>query len=138
MFGDQSFPPRDTLFSSSEQETSTKSDDPFDLYNLLNKPPATITTEPEPSLSHPPGFTPAPSHQEAQNDKSAQQDVASPGIVYSANESFSDVPESFHSRKILNGGSILDVLDDIIKVGTLMGYVMEGCSKDIEHIINTQ
>nr|GFB33107.1 RNA-directed DNA polymerase, eukaryota [Tanacetum cinerariifolium] len=71
-------------------ETSTKSDDPFDLYNLLNKPPATITTEPEPSLSHPPGFTPAPSHQEAQNDKSAQHDVASPGIVYSANESSSD------------------------------------------------
>nr|GEY82526.1 RNA-directed DNA polymerase, eukaryota [Tanacetum cinerariifolium] len=50
----------------------------------------------------------------------------------------SDVPESFHSRKILNGGLILDVLDDIIKVGTSMGYVMEGCSEDIEHIISTQ
>ncbi|GJS77455.1 RNA-directed DNA polymerase, eukaryota, nucleotide-binding alpha-beta plait domain protein [Tanacetum coccineum] len=34
-----------------------------------------------------------------------------------------------------NGGSVLGVLDDIIKVGQSMGYTMEGCAKDLENII---
>nr|GFA43589.1 hypothetical protein CTI12_AA308650 [Tanacetum cinerariifolium] len=37
-----------------------------------------------------------------------------------------------------NGGSILEVLDDMIKVGRSMGYEMEGCSNDIERIISLQ
>ncbi|GJV10751.1 hypothetical protein Tco_1352292 [Tanacetum coccineum] len=42
------------------------------------------------------------------------------------------------SRTPLNGGSILELLDDMIKVGQSMGYDMEGCSKDIERIIGSQ
>ncbi|GJU76274.1 RNA-directed DNA polymerase, eukaryota [Tanacetum coccineum] len=34
-----------------------------------------------------------------------------------------------------NGGSVLGVLDDIIKLGQSMGYTMEGCAKDLENII---
>ncbi|GJV80215.1 RNA-directed DNA polymerase, eukaryota [Tanacetum coccineum] len=35
-----------------------------------------------------------------------------------------------------NGGSVLGVLDDIIKLGQSMGYTMEGCAKDLENIID--
>nr|GFA95539.1 RNA-directed DNA polymerase, eukaryota [Tanacetum cinerariifolium] len=43
-----------------------------------------------------------------------------------------------YSHNAHNGGSILEVLDDMIQVGQSMGYAMEGCMKDIEHIIGTQ
>nr|GFB66315.1 RNA-directed DNA polymerase, eukaryota [Tanacetum cinerariifolium] len=43
-----------------------------------------------------------------------------------------------YSHNAHNGGSILEVLDDMIRVGQSMGYAMEGCMKDIEHIIRTQ
>nr|GEV67558.1 RNA-directed DNA polymerase, eukaryota [Tanacetum cinerariifolium] len=33
------------------------------------------------------------------------------------------------------GGSILDALDDVIKVGTAMGFKMDGCINDMEKII---
>nr|GEY71438.1 RNA-directed DNA polymerase, eukaryota [Tanacetum cinerariifolium] len=43
-----------------------------------------------------------------------------------------------YSHNAHNGGSILELLDDMIRVGQSMGYAMEGCMKDIEHIIRTQ
>nr|GEY36831.1 RNA-directed DNA polymerase, eukaryota [Tanacetum cinerariifolium] len=42
------------------------------------------------------------------------------------NESFSEFSTCIHSRTTLSGGSILEVLDDMIKVGQSMGYDMEG------------
>nr|GFB23755.1 hypothetical protein [Tanacetum cinerariifolium] len=36
------------------------------------------------------------------------------------------------------GGSILQLLDDVVKVGQVMGYKMEGCVKNIAEIIETQ
>nr|GEU75721.1 RNA-directed DNA polymerase, eukaryota [Tanacetum cinerariifolium] len=53
-------------------------------------------------------------------------------------ESINDFSPHIPSRKTSKGGSMLDVLDDLIKVGKSMGYVMEGCSKDFEHIISSQ
>ncbi|GKB43407.1 RNA-directed DNA polymerase, eukaryota, partial [Tanacetum coccineum] len=38
------------------------------------------------------------------------------------------------SNKKGNGGSILDALDDMIRIGQSMGYDMEGCSQDIERL----
>nr|GFA20834.1 RNA-directed DNA polymerase, eukaryota, reverse transcriptase zinc-binding domain protein [Tanacetum cinerariifolium] len=43
-----------------------------------------------------------------------------------------------YSHNAHNGGLILEVLDDMIRVGQSIGYAMEGCMKDIEHIIGTQ
>ncbi|GKC46975.1 RNA-directed DNA polymerase, eukaryota [Tanacetum coccineum] len=77
-----------------------------------------VDTEVDPSLSYPPGFTPAGTNQESQ-----------------ANDSSSAFSTHVHSRVSLKGGSFLDVLDDIIQVGRSMGYEIEGCSNDIEHII---
>ncbi|GJU87389.1 hypothetical protein Tco_1294935 [Tanacetum coccineum] len=36
------------------------------------------------------------------------------------------------------GGSILEVMDDLVKVGQTMGYKMDGCLKNIEEIIGSQ
>nr|GEU64638.1 RNA-directed DNA polymerase, eukaryota [Tanacetum cinerariifolium] len=69
-----------------------------------------------------------------ENSRAAQSKAMDPCI----GESSCEFSTSVHSRKSLNGGSILDVLDGIIKVGQSMGYDMEGCSKDIERIIGFQ
>ncbi|GKB64513.1 hypothetical protein Tco_0920699 [Tanacetum coccineum] len=36
------------------------------------------------------------------------------------------------------GGSVLGVLEEMIRVGRAMGYSIEGCEKDIESIIKTK
>nr|GEV35814.1 RNA-directed DNA polymerase, eukaryota [Tanacetum cinerariifolium] len=134
--------------SNEEQEAAKqRSEDPFGLYELLNKPPNTIGSDSDPSLSHPLGFTPVVSQQKKQKeDKVYEREdchVSPTQKVYPQDAQFKDMGScigessrqfstSVHARKSLNGGSILDVLDDFIKVGQSMGYVMEGCSKDIE------
>ncbi|GKE11903.1 hypothetical protein Tco_1415454 [Tanacetum coccineum] len=45
------------------------------------------------------------------------------------------VKESEGSRK---GGSILMLMDELVKVGQTMGYNMDGCMKNIEEIIESQ
>nr|GFB50658.1 RNA-directed DNA polymerase, eukaryota [Tanacetum cinerariifolium] len=37
-----------------------------------------------------------------------------------------------------SGGSILLLMEELVKVGQAMGYNMEGCSKNMEHIIEMQ
>ncbi|GKE29268.1 hypothetical protein Tco_1444652, partial [Tanacetum coccineum] len=47
--------------------------------------------------------------------------------------------ESFSNGvKIKEGGSILEILEEMITVGQTMGFSMEGCTKDMEKIIGTQ
>ncbi|GJZ05407.1 hypothetical protein Tco_0538682 [Tanacetum coccineum] len=84
-------------------------DDPFGLNDLLGlKKHVEENLEPSPSLSHPPGV-----HK-----------------MYF----FNSVGGSGNNK----GGSVLGVLDEIIRVGRAMGYSMEGCEKDIESIINSK
>nr|GFC68268.1 RNA-directed DNA polymerase, eukaryota, nucleotide-binding alpha-beta plait domain protein [Tanacetum cinerariifolium] len=40
--------------------------------------------------------------------------------------------------KLNKGGSILEILKEMITVGQTMGFSMEGCTKDMEKIIGTQ
>ncbi|GJX59712.1 RNA-directed DNA polymerase, eukaryota [Tanacetum coccineum] len=35
-----------------------------------------------------------------------------------------------------NGGSVLGVIEEVIRVGQAMGFSMEGCTSDLEHIIS--
>nr|GEY74270.1 RNA-directed DNA polymerase, eukaryota [Tanacetum cinerariifolium] len=155
IFGDASPSPiSNSEYINKEQYAAQQNfDDPFGFYELLKKPPNTTVPESDPSLSHPLGFTPDVSQQEKQNNdavhvredcyvspiqnensRAAQSKAMDPRI----GESSCEFSTSVHSRKSLNEGSILDVLDDIIKVGQSMGYDMEGCSKDIERIIGFQ
>ncbi|GKG03631.1 hypothetical protein Tco_0311267, partial [Tanacetum coccineum] len=43
-----------------------------------------------------------------------------------------------HPLSSKEGGSILDVMEEIIMVGQTMGYNMEGCAINIEDIIGLQ
>ncbi|GJZ85778.1 RNA-directed DNA polymerase, eukaryota [Tanacetum coccineum] len=56
-----------------------------------------------------------------------------------ADHSFSDNNSIGNKgRDSRKGGSILDVLDGMVKVGQAMGYDMDGCLKDMEKIIGSQ
>nr|GEY24390.1 hypothetical protein [Tanacetum cinerariifolium] len=139
--------------SSNDQEATQLSEDPFGFYKILKKPHVNDVRESNSSLTHPPGYTPEPSHQETHKEPLVQEmgkcfdspiqkgssplapkSVKEPSVIGLSSESST----SFHSRKTHNGGSILDVLDNVIKVGQSMGYDMKGCSNDIEIIISLQ
>ncbi|GJU66746.1 RNA-directed DNA polymerase, eukaryota [Tanacetum coccineum] len=89
--------------------------DPFGLNDLLGlKKPVEENLEPSPSLL---------SAKVMNNSQVVHEDV-----------SFNSVGGSGNNK----GGSVLGVLDEMIRVGRAMGYSMEGCEKDIESIINSK
>ncbi|GKA13277.1 hypothetical protein Tco_0692923, partial [Tanacetum coccineum] len=96
------------------------------------------------SIPFPPGFTPP-----TPKDASIEQKVFDSGAIRSHNQSVcsrilkdthvvdselgSDGDGIVQSQK--KGGSILELLDDVVKVGQAMGFSMIGFEKDIEGII---
>ncbi|GJT32677.1 RNA-directed DNA polymerase, eukaryota [Tanacetum coccineum] len=118
------------------------SDDPFEIYDILKKQNLGDNREPSPSLSHPPGFS--MNRDTATNievsDGSVEKEQSTPLSAKVMNTS-QEIPEGLNGDFVRqqnsthNGGSVLGVLDDIIKVGQSMGYTMEGCAKDLENII---
>ncbi|GKE87812.1 hypothetical protein Tco_1565287 [Tanacetum coccineum] len=60
--------------------------------------------------------------------KKAKDDVAE--SMYSGHFQKAETPRS--------GGSILQLMDDMVKVRQTMGYNMEGCIKNMEEIIESQ
>ncbi|GKB62219.1 RNA-directed DNA polymerase, eukaryota [Tanacetum coccineum] len=124
---------------SRDKEGDILSPDPFELYDLLNKHPNKSEKELDPSLSHPPGFTPEASRKEdiniedapiVENDKEGSSTAQSKPEDCYVNEVIND--NSTSSRpEAHKGGSILGLLDDLIRIGQSMGYEMEGCIKDI-------
>nr|GFA34889.1 RNA-directed DNA polymerase, eukaryota, nucleotide-binding alpha-beta plait domain protein [Tanacetum cinerariifolium] len=103
------------------------SKDPFGIYNILHKnQPHGEIKAPSSSLSHPPGFTPV--------DLAAKT-----GNVHSNEEVHMEVPKGSIGQSVdTKGGSVLGVLEEVIRVGQAMGFSMEGCEKDIEAIIGNQ
>nr|GFC05017.1 hypothetical protein [Tanacetum cinerariifolium] len=134
--------------SHSEKVVEQQSEDPFCIYDVLNKKPKGIAQDSDSSLSHPPGFTPEVSRQE--NDhrgvdlNTETYKVNSPLVHTKVMNNSQEVHENMtsngesafnYSRNAHNGDSILEVLDEMIRVGQYMGYAMEGCMKDIEHTL---
>ncbi|GJU86013.1 RNA-directed DNA polymerase, eukaryota, partial [Tanacetum coccineum] len=119
------------------QDVIQKSDDPFEIYDILNKPPVNNAV-PDPSLSHPPGYTPKQLNSETPVENSCareespllQEDASRADVAKdvgsNVSESVSEFSSNIPTRINSHGGSMLDMLDDIIKVGQSMGYVMEG------------
>ncbi|GJT21953.1 RNA-directed DNA polymerase, eukaryota, partial [Tanacetum coccineum] len=136
----------DVFIPSKKSQTGQEhSKDPFGLYDLLFK--KNIDAEKcamSPSLSHPPGYTPVESQNINVQDKGKNNGdsvkVPSPLIDDLIPNSPQVVQEehlngsSGHSVGT-NGGSVLGVLEEVIRVGQAMGYSMEGCEKDVEAII---
>nr|GEW58132.1 nucleotide-binding alpha-beta plait domain-containing protein [Tanacetum cinerariifolium] len=138
-------------------QKETRSEDPFNIYGVLNKKKENINKELnlDDSLKYPSSFTPRNDNvvsEELSNKRtsecfhSLQEDDAVFGPNNSrSKEKFKDgVAESIcsgHFKKSdisRTGGSILQVMKEMAKVGHTMGYNMEGCMKNIEDIINSQ
>ncbi|GJY96182.1 hypothetical protein Tco_0512543 [Tanacetum coccineum] len=113
------------------------SEDPFGIYDLLNKNAAKQDSKGDDPI-FPPGFTPdAIDDTEVENmDDSVNKHIGN---------SFSNKEDSYSAKggsnrpfKLKSGGSILDVMEGLVEVGQTMGFNMEGCLKNIEAIISTQ
>ncbi|GJR71510.1 RNA-directed DNA polymerase, eukaryota [Tanacetum coccineum] len=125
------------------------SNDPFKIYDLLNKRKEAVDiTGTDSSIPFPPGFTPDKGMaNEVEQDMQVEQEQShsksigsSSRIMESAQKIDKHFPSEAHGNglKHREGGSILEVLEEMIKVGQTMGFSMEGCNKDMEKIIGSQ
>nr|GEV59732.1 RNA-directed DNA polymerase, eukaryota [Tanacetum cinerariifolium] len=115
------------------------SNDPFNIYDLLNKRNKEFKNSgKDTSISYPPGFTPEKSthnnvDQEVQEAKHIQSHSRSEGCSSRILDDAEKLDERFSSEdrgngvKHKEGCSILELLDEMIKVGQTMGFSMEGC-----------
>nr|GEZ11099.1 RNA-directed DNA polymerase, eukaryota, nucleotide-binding alpha-beta plait domain protein [Tanacetum cinerariifolium] len=117
-------------FLNDQVEKNQRSEDPFGIYVLLNQPPNTNVEGSTSSRPYPPGYTSVSSHQEEDIEGVHNQNetqfpssfqAESPKVPHNQNlvnhtdEYSAKGSTSVLSRKNINGGSILDVLEDIIK-----------------------
>ncbi|GKD50975.1 RNA-directed DNA polymerase, eukaryota [Tanacetum coccineum] len=127
---------QETIFSSHKVESKGRddinddddvliSDDPFKIYDLLEKQKLQGNNVEDEilngSLNYPPGFTPI-----EEGDKKFRTML----INFNEKEEDKESRCSGHFRRVegpKTGGSILQLLDDVVKVGQTMGYKMDGC-----------
>lgn len=143
------------------EEEKSHSSDPFNIYTLLRKenknhshskeskdfdpshPPGFTTNATDPlskepkdsDPSYPPGFTPNAADNKEEGSKSVNDHRNSDAGKRVFSYHNVDVP---NTSMPITGGSILNVMDDLVKVGQTMGFNMEGCLKNIEEIIGVQ
>nr|GEU52152.1 hypothetical protein [Tanacetum cinerariifolium] len=133
------------------------SNDPFGIYEVLNKKKdgKNIDDKHEDSFKYPPGFTPnkegdVPIEKvDNWSDENRVNDGQEDGVcvgqhVHERVEVSNDTHEStccghFKKSKVpRKGGSILELIDDLVNVGQTMRYDMTGCIKNMEEIIESQ
>ncbi|GJY28721.1 nucleotide-binding alpha-beta plait domain-containing protein [Tanacetum coccineum] len=141
-------------------QKNSYSEDPFNIYELLNKKEGVINKDScmDYSVKYPLGFSPTGATGEHSNKGDESQKDGGKNYEYTHKEevfgemkencsnksSNEDVAESVcsgHFKKSEvphSGGSILQLMDDMVKVGQTMGYNMDGCMKNIEEIIESQ
>nr|GEY02190.1 RNA-directed DNA polymerase, eukaryota [Tanacetum cinerariifolium] len=108
--------------------------DPFGIYNLLNgSKDKEVSKSVDPIF--PPGFTPDNIKETVLDNHLNHANVNVPGC----NDGTSSVKSgSIGILKLSPGGSILEVMENLVKVGQTMRYNMEGCMKNMEAIIGSQ
>nr|GEW70134.1 RNA-directed DNA polymerase, eukaryota [Tanacetum cinerariifolium] len=133
--------------SSNAKEVSS---DPFNIYGLLDKRTKEVrTTGTTTNIPYPPGFTHvnknlASIKQDAPEVKSDRPPNRSERSNLRVLEEVANYVERSSSEsinngiKLMEGGSILEILEEMITMGQTMGFCMEGCTKDMEKIIGTQ
>ncbi|GJT61776.1 hypothetical protein Tco_1005309 [Tanacetum coccineum] len=132
------------------------SEDPLNIYELLNKKDTDANIqETEFSAKYPPGFTPKEDSAnnsancgtaKVENNMETNKDADTNEFCVNQSESNlkEDGAESTFSgyfkksKGPRSGGSILNLLEDVVKVGHVMGYNMEGCVSNMEEIIKSQ
>nr|GEW08397.1 nucleotide-binding alpha-beta plait domain-containing protein [Tanacetum cinerariifolium] len=134
-----------------------QSEDPFGVYELLNKKKKVTNNEGDSqnSPTYPPGFTPNDNAKDNINTSNVEpverghnRDKEEGEFVVLQNQDRNDTDVdanesicSVHFKKSngpRNGGSIIQLIEDLVKVGQTMGYDMTGCMKNMENIIESQ
>ncbi|GKA72772.1 hypothetical protein Tco_0778988 [Tanacetum coccineum] len=130
-------------------QKDTHSEDPFNIYELPNKNKEDILkgSSRDRSLKYPPGFTPN-EDVEDQNNKNDDFEKMNGDCSHTFSKKgpsdSDDITESICSGQFKRSeipctrGSIIHLMDELVKVGQVMGYNMDGCSKNIEEIIRSQ
>ncbi|GJY59463.1 hypothetical protein Tco_0459355 [Tanacetum coccineum] len=143
---------QDKSVNDKEQPRNDKefSSDPFNIYNLLNKKTWTLISQVQTlAFLTPPGFTLEKDNHSLEDQEVNKPNLASPqchseGFNSRVMQDVSPTIETIISDGNIKdhgpnkGGSILEVLDDMVKVGQAMGFSMGGCLKDMESIIGSQ
>ncbi|GJS25470.1 RNA-directed DNA polymerase, eukaryota [Tanacetum coccineum] len=121
--------------ASKRSEHPINSDDPFEIYKILEKNndkggveknKCTVEVE-STDPQFPPGFTPDVGQANAGKAKLAHDSQLKEDLLDS-NEDVASVTSGINSfMAIKSGGSLSDVIDELIKVGHAMGYNMDGC-----------
>ncbi|GJR53713.1 RNA-directed DNA polymerase, eukaryota, partial [Tanacetum coccineum] len=127
-------------------EHPINSDDPFEIYKILDKNNdkggleknkdnvVSESTDPQFPLC----FTPDVGQVNVDEAKSGRASQPKEDLI-GTNEDVASVTSGIKGFKTLkSGGSLLDVIYELIKVGHVMGYNMDGCMKNIETIIVSQ
>ncbi|GJX38510.1 RNA-directed DNA polymerase, eukaryota, reverse transcriptase zinc-binding domain protein [Tanacetum coccineum] len=124
----------------------SRSEDPFNIYDLLNKKQVDSKKSPcvDDSLKYPPGFTPIDVTEGSfKKDEGFNKEDGECSQSIHVDEK-EDVAESFcsgHFKKSeapRTGGSIVQLIDNLVKVGQTMGYNVDGCIKNMGVIIDSQ
>nr|GEU49965.1 hypothetical protein [Tanacetum cinerariifolium] len=120
IFGDNSSSPNSNIDEMGKQH----SEDPFKIYDILKKQRGGETREVSSSLSHPPGFTPEVSEIRKENDQGAEEflSLVNAKVMNNSQEVYQEINrESVDPNVVKEGGFILRVLEDMIRVGQAMG-----------------
>ncbi|GJZ49007.1 hypothetical protein Tco_0603197 [Tanacetum coccineum] len=125
----------ETIFENSDGMKERQSEDPFGYTQILNKNKVKSDViwefnDENPSLKYPPGFTPSVEKNVSERDLEKIDQVQNISDNSSRKFKMSEIPRT--------GGSILSVMEEIMKVGITMGYNMDGCANDITKIIESQ
>ncbi|GJS88795.1 RNA-directed DNA polymerase, eukaryota [Tanacetum coccineum] len=153
IFGDKPSSPNNCNGEMGEQQ----SDDPFSIYDVLKRHPTGSARYSSSSFSYLLGFTLKMLETRKENDhveaaiNNEAEKVPTPLVNAKVMNNSQEVQENVdvmnnsngesayqNDHNVHSGGSILGLMEDMIRVGQSMGYTMEGCMKDIEHIIGTQ
>nr|GEU30023.1 RNA-directed DNA polymerase, eukaryota [Tanacetum cinerariifolium] len=103
------------------QNDEAASLDLFNIYPLLNKKHVgSSNIDSDNSIPFPPGFSPAEDYPKVDD------------------RVLKDNNSGFNGNVLKKRGSILEVLDGMVKVRQVMGYDMGGCMNDMEKIIGSQ
>nr|GEX10852.1 RNA-directed DNA polymerase, eukaryota, nucleotide-binding alpha-beta plait domain protein [Tanacetum cinerariifolium] len=117
----------DALFydndNNKSKESNVQSEDPFNIYDLLNK---NINKESdgnskEGELKYPPGFTPKETSVNEVHEK--EMEATSEEVKQNSYNSVrnNSLNASCYSQMFKAGGSIIDLMDEMVKVGQTMG-----------------
>ncbi|GKG42835.1 hypothetical protein Tco_0477133, partial [Tanacetum coccineum] len=111
-----------------------QSEDPFEIYDLLIKKETKEATKGD-DPTYPPSFKPNDVIDKVEED--VANSVNQPDTnVYSFNNGVSSVKSRVNRPFNLNlGGSIMDVIENLVNIRKTMEYNMEGCKKNLEDIV---